>query len=168
MSQKAAALFRVLDSFLSKMVDGLHLTSCLLLLAILIVGTSDVLGRYFLNSPIKGGREVSSIMVVGIVAFSWAYVQSKKGQITIDFVINRFPLRAKMAAEFVVSLIGLIVFCLVVWQSCSIAMRHWQRGSEVPILQIPLAPFHLIVTFGAITLCLEYAREIVSLVRKLR
>jgi len=158
--RKIGSSFHFLDLGVSKAVGGLYWTSWVLLLVILILGTSDVLGRYFLNSPIKGAREISSILVVAIVSFSWAHVQSRRGQITVDFVVSRLPARAKAIAQLVVSLVSMVVFSLIVWQSASIAVRTWQRGYQVPILQVPMGPFHLLVTAGAFLLCLEYVREI--------
>lgn len=145
----------------------MHRLSWLMLFALLILGTSDVLGRYFFNRPITGTREISSILVVGIVVFGWAYVQSKKGHVKIDFVVSRFPSRAQVITELVVSFISLAVFGTIVWQSAVIAMRHWEMGYLVSVIQIPIAPFQLLVTLGALTLCLEYIYEIISLSHKI-
>lgn len=157
-----------LNGVLGKVVRALHDVSSWLLFAMLILGTGDVLGRYFLNKPITGARELSSIMVVAIVAFEWAHVQYRRRHITINFVVSRFPSKLKRRTELAVLLIGLFVFSIILWQSASTAMKLWKRGSQVPILEISLAPFHLLVTFGALVVCLEYIREVVVILNDRR
>ncbi|MGA1865688.1 MAG: TRAP transporter small permease [bacterium] len=141
----------------------MHRISWIMLALLMILGTADVVGRYFLNRPITGAREASSILVVGIIVLSWAYVQSKKGHLTIDFVVFQLPRLVQVILEIIVLFISLAVFGTIVWQSGKIAIRGWEAGYLVPTIQIPLAPFQLLVTFGAFILCLEYIYEIISL-----
>lgn len=158
-----ARFLKSLDTRFQNALSVVHRISWVMLVVLLFLGTADVFGRYFLNRPITGTREISSVLVVGIVVFSWAYVQSKKGHITIDFVVSRFPHKAQLILEIIVSFISLGVFGTIVWQTIKIALRYWEAGYQLPTIQIPLAPFQLLVTFGAFILCLEYIYEIVHL-----
>jgi TRAP-type C4-dicarboxylate transport system permease small subunit len=158
-----ANILKALDIEFKNALLVVHRITWIMLVVLLILGTADVLGRYFLNRPITGTHEISSILVVGIVTFSWAYVQSKKGHIKIDFVVSRFPYLVQVITELIVSFISLAVFGTIVWQSAKIAIRYWETGYLVPTIQIPLAPFQLLVTFGAFILCLEYIYEIICL-----
>lgn len=158
-----AKILKALDVGFKNVLSVSHRISWIMLVLLMILGTADVLGRYFLNRPITGTREVSSILVVGIIVFSWAYVQSEKGHLTIDFVVFQFPHLVQVIMELIVSFISLAVFGTIVWQSAKIAIRYWETGYLVPIVQIPLAPFQLFVTFGAFILCLEYIYEIICL-----
>ncbi|MBN2059544.1 MAG: TRAP transporter small permease [Deltaproteobacteria bacterium] len=156
-------ILKAIDVGFKNVLSIVHRISWIMLVLLMILGTADVLGRYFLNRPITGAREISSILVVGIVVLSWAYVQSKKGHLTIDFVVFQLPHIAQVAAELIVLLISLAVFGTIAWQSGNIAIRCWEIGYLVPTVQIPLAPFQLLVTFGAFILCLEYIYEIICL-----
>jgi TRAP-type C4-dicarboxylate transport system permease small subunit len=163
-----ANINKVLDVGFKKALSVVHCISWIMLVVLMILGTADVFGRYFFNRPITGAREISSILVVGIVVLSWAYVQSKKGHLTIDFVVFRFPHLVQVIMELIVLFISLAVFGTITWQSGRIAIRYWEIGYLVPTIQIPKAPFLLLVTFGAFILCLEYIYEIVFLFYGLR
>ena len=162
-----ANILKILDTGFKNTLLIVHRMSWVMLVVLMLLGTADVLGRYFINRPITGTREISSILVVGIVVFSWAYVQSLKGHLTIDFVVFQLPPLVQVIMEIIVLFISLAVFGTITWQSAKIAIRYWEIGYLVPTIQIPLAPFQLLVTFGAFILCLEYIYEIICLFSKL-
>ena len=163
-----ANILKTLDVGFKNALSLVHRISWIMLVLLMILGTADVLGRYFLNRPITGTREISSILMVGIVVFSWAYVQSEKGHLTIDFVVFQLPPLVQVIMEIIVAFISLGIFGTITWQSAKIAIRYWEMGYQVPTIQIPLAPFQLFVTFGAFILCLEYIYEIICIFPKLR
>jgi len=77
--------------------------SVVMLFALLILGTADVIGRYFLNQPIIGTMELGQILLAAMVLLGWPYAQQEEAHIKADIFITRFPRRAQTVAHFVTS-----------------------------------------------------------------
>ena len=71
-----------------------------ILSVVMFLGAADVIGRYSLDVPIKGAYEFSQAMLAAVILFSWAYVQSKKGHVSIDLLVVRLPHRVQAAIDF--------------------------------------------------------------------
>ena len=89
--------------------------ACVVFLLLMLIGASDVIGRYVFNHPIKGTLEFSQIMIAVIVFMSWGYVQRERGHVRLDFVINRFSPRARQITDITTSFVSLCIFGLIVW-----------------------------------------------------
>lgn len=139
-----------------------------MLLVLMLLDASDVLGRYLLNKPVKGAWEVSQILLAGVVLFAWAHTQAKGGHVKLDLFVTRLSPRAQAMVDFVTSLLGAVLFGLVVWQAAGMAMIYWEAGYIVDVIRIPLAPFQLFVSLGALFLCLELIIEMFEHLRQWR
>jgi TRAP-type C4-dicarboxylate transport system permease small subunit len=164
----SAKIINKLDSSIKKIEGVLQGIILLMFFVLMLLGSGDVLGRYLFNSPIIGTKEISSILVVGIVVLGWARTQARGAQINVTLIISRFSQSAQAKINFITTFLSLILFSLIVWQSIKVAIRLWESERLVNILLIPLAPFQLIVTLGALILCLEFIIELVHLFRKIR
>jgi TRAP-type C4-dicarboxylate transport system permease small subunit len=139
-----------------------------MLFVLLVLGAGDVIGRYAFNSPIVGTKEISSLLVAGIVLLGWARTQAKGAHVNVELVLNRFPQRTQVIINIVTTFLSLVLFSLIVWQSIKVAIKLWETNRLVSIIMIPLAPFQLMVTLGAFVLCLEFVIEIIQLIKKIK
>jgi TRAP-type C4-dicarboxylate transport system permease small subunit len=130
-----------------------------MLSVLMFLGAADVIGRYLFNKPILGTLEVSEILLAGIVFFGWAYTLSVEGHVRVDFFYLRFPVRAQRIVGFFTSFFSLVLFSLITWRAAKTAIFYWQGNKLVPILKIPVFPFQLFVSLGALALCLELIIE---------
>ena len=135
-----------------------------LLFILMVLGAGDVIGRYVFNSPIFGALEFEKILMGGVVFLGWAYVLAKRAHVTVDIVFRHYPPRLQAIIGFTGLLLSLVPFSLIIWQSGSLAIAEWQAGRLVSIILIPVAPFKLLVPFGAFFLCLECIIQMVHLV----
>lgn len=133
-----------------------------MLFVLMILGSADVLGRYLFDSPIKGTREIGSILIVGIVVFSWAYVQMKGAHVTVTIAISRLPLKVQAVAKLGSLFLSLALFIIICWQATKVAITNWETGRLIPVLLVPIAPFQLIVSLGAFVICLQFIVQIVQ------
>ena len=86
--------------------------ACLLFL-LMIAGPADVLGRYLLNAPINGTMERGQLILALMVFLSWGHTQLKRGHVSVELFISRFPTRLRILSEIVTTLITLFMFILV-------------------------------------------------------
>ena len=143
---------------------GLNVIAGLMLLGMMFLGACDVIGRYIFNSPITGAMEISSLLMGGMVFLAWAYTQSQKAHVTVDIFFVLYPRRVRAVFSFVMLCISLVLFALVLWQSTATAISDWQGGKLVRLILIPVAPFKLLVSLGALFICLEFIIQMIQLI----
>lgn len=137
--------------------------SACLLAFLMLIGTADVVGRYFFNRPILGTAEISCVLLALIVFFSWAYVSASGAQITAEFLLSRLSARSRVTASLVVTVLSLVFFILLGWQSIRMAIGFWRGGRIIDVLDWPLAPFLLALSFSALVVSLELIVQMVNL-----
>ncbi len=161
-------IVRLLDTGIKKTGNVLTSITLVMLFILLILGAGDVIGRYTFNSPITGTKEISSMLVAGIVLLGWAHTQSKGAHVKVELVLNHFPQRTQVIINIVTTFLSLVLFSLIVWQSIKVAIKLLETNRLVPIILVPLAPFQLMVSLGAFVLCLEFIIEIIQLFQKIK
>ena len=135
--------------------------ACLLFL-MMVLGFADVAGRYLLNSPIKGGLEITKIFMLGVVVLSWAYTQAARGHIRVDFVVNRFPPRARAILSFASDLFLLGFFSLIAWRAAAMGIVCWERHQLTAIINVPVAIMYFVVSLGSCVMCLTLITQLGS------
>jgi TRAP-type C4-dicarboxylate transport system permease small subunit len=151
MGSKTKALERVIR-FLE---GGLNVIAGLMLLAMMFLGACDVIGRYLFNSPITGAMEISSILMGGMVFLAWAYTQEKGAHVTVDIFFALYPRRLQAVLSLIMLFLSALLFALILWQSLDVAISDWQGGKLVRLILIPIAPFKLLVSLGALFIVIE-------------
>ena len=135
-----------------------------MLLIMMLLGTADVIARYIFSSPIKGTLELSQLLMAGAILLGWGYAQATSSNIRVDFVIMRYRPTAKFIVELIILLLTLSLFIFIAWQSFKIAMLDVEYGRLIENVYLPAFPFKLMVTFGAIMVCLESIFQMVRLI----
>lgn len=137
-----------------------------MLMAMMLLGAVDVVGRYLFNSPVTGALETSEILMGGFVFLSWAYTQSKKAHVSVDLLFALYPPRVQATLSFIMNIIVIALFALILWQSAAIAISDYESGKLVRIILIPIYPFKLMVPVGAFFIAIEFILQTIHLVPK--
>ena len=148
------------DKAVRRVTNILCYIAVAMLAALMLLGTFDVIGRYFFNKPIKGALEIGGILLAGIVLFGLAYTSSIERHVRVDTFILLFPPRLQAIIGCVISFLSLIIFCLIGWQGAELALQSWERQTSIDVFFIPIAPFQLFVSVGALAVCLELIVQI--------
>ena len=122
------------------------------LVAMMLVITTDVCLRYFFNRSILGTYEIVSYMMVVIVGLGIAHTAVEKGHINVDLVVSRFPPGTQAIIESIVTLVGCILFCFIAWQSVIQAKTQQLAGTTSEVLGVPVYPFVWVVFAGSAVL----------------
>ena len=137
-------------------------------MVLMLLGTSDVIGRYVFNRPIMGTLEISQVLMAGMVLLAWAHTQAMRGHVTVQLLIDQYPPRLRAIVNFATLFLSLMFFSLIVWQSAMIAMWHWEEHRAFQTIPIPTAPFEFLVSVGAFVLCLEFLIQMLHLISDMR
>ncbi len=126
-----------------------------LLVAIMLLGAADVLGRYLFNHPILGALEISQIMMAGIVLLGWAYTYRAGMHVKVDLFITRYPPRVRTVVDILTTILSLALFIIIAQQSLNSAIENMHAGKFLPTLKYPAYPYYFFVPLGAALLCIE-------------
>lgn len=123
-----------------------------LVVCVMLLIVSDVFLRTFFKSPIKGSVELTECMIAcaGFLAMGWCTILDKN--IRIDMVVQKLPKRASAFLDTVTSFISLAVVPLLAWQSGVRVLDAVRYNEATSILNMPLFPVFIVVTFAYIML----------------
>jgi len=156
------------DKVVQNTVDVLCYVAMGILLVLMFLGTGDVIGRYTLNTPIKGTLEISRFLVAGIVFFGWGYVQITRGHISVDIVISHWSKKAQARLALAMHFIMLFVFSLIAWQGTVTALDSLRSGRIIMTIDIPLYPFQFFVPLGGLISCAVLVSQIVHMIHAMK
>ena len=139
-----------------------------ILFALMVLGASEVIGRFFFNRPIVAVLELSQIMQPMIVFLAWAYTTAQRSHVRVELFVRSFSSRLQAIIECFIDIAGVVLFGLIAWQAAEKAVFYWERNMQVDVLFIPLAPFQLFLSIGAILLCLELIAQMIELVPRIK
>ncbi len=126
--------------------------SAMAIIVLMLLVVADVCGRYFFNSPIKGGAELATFIMVIVVFPSLAWAAIKKMHVKVDLVMERFPPRVQIIVDCITIIIALGVYIVITWQSIVRSMAISEISS---MLRIPHEPFYWTMTVGWAVFCLS-------------
>ena len=135
------------------------------LLCMMVLTISDVIGRYFFNSPVTGAYEITEVMMVTIVFLFIGYTQAQKGHISIDFVIRLLPQKMRMTIDIVTHLVSLFIMLLIAWMNILRCLELMRINEVTPILHFPISPFFLILAIGCFVYSIEFIKNIKNILK---
>lgn len=142
-----------LERYVKKLANICLMSSLFMIAALMFLTAVDVIGRYFGHSVI-GAYQISEIMELWLICLAWPFTESVKGHIDMDIAVSRLSRPAQHRIEVFGNFVTLGVFCLITWQGMVLVKRNFELGELVPIIQIPLSPFQLVIPVAAATNCL--------------
>jgi TRAP-type C4-dicarboxylate transport system permease small subunit len=111
------------------------------LVAMLVLIVADVVGIKIFSSPVPGGIEYVSFFAVVAIAFAVGHTQVMHGHVSVDFIVEKFPHRAKLVIDILMTLFSVCLFALLSWFSFRYG-NSLRRSGEVSMTQeIPFYPF---------------------------
>jgi TRAP-type C4-dicarboxylate transport system permease small subunit len=117
---------------------------------------ADVVGRYFLNSPIKGDYEFVEVMTGLVISLSLAYALVADQHVRINILTSRCSQRSQLLSDILCYFAGLAVFTVASWQTIVYANSLRRTGLLIGVLPIPAYPFIYVVAVGFISLSLVF------------
>lgn len=139
-----------------------------LLFLLMVLGAADVIARYLLDAPIIGTLERGQIILALMVFLSWGYTQIKKGHVSVELFISKFPPRIGAVTNFVTTLFMLVFTILIVWQSALMAIETHNSGERIYVIDWPLAPFQFSVAIGGVFLCLAFIMDVIQCLHQMK
>ncbi|MGR3540482.1 MAG: TRAP transporter small permease subunit [Hasllibacter sp.] len=149
-----------LDLALHRVEGWLALVAGLAVLGLMALAVLSVGGRNFFNRPLPGYVDWIELAMPFIAFLAIAYTQRLGGHVRMDIVIGRLGGRTLWAAEWLTTLLTLILILALTWgtwqhfgRSFDWGAPRFSRDSSIDI-GLPLWPAKLIVpvAFGVLSL----------------
>lgn len=136
-----------------------------LILPLMLLTTSDVVGRKFFSKTIPGAFELSEYILAIFILLGAAYTQQVKGHIGVDFITSRLSPRVRAVCQIITVLLSLFIITILIWQGWVEGIRE---RTVSDMLRIPQYPFRLLVAIGGFLLWLELLIDLFGLIGKLK
>ncbi len=131
--------------------------------------TVEVGMRYLFNSPIIGADEIGALILIAVVFIGLAYTTHARGHVRVELIMDQAPQKVRVIFEIATWLLALIISILLVWgiwlETAEVFRKHLTSPS---LLRIPLLPIYIIMTAGALLMCLQWIVQICRLITSLR
>ncbi|HEY7709517.1 MAG TPA: TRAP transporter small permease, partial [Candidatus Entotheonella sp.] len=98
-----------------------------------------------------------------------AYTQRMGAHIRVEFLTLRLSPRVRAILDIAASVLGLLLYSIVTYQSFIWAWDSWQVGDYVSgLINIPRWPSQFVVPLGAALLCLQFLADVAQRVAELK
>lgn len=119
---------------------------------------TDVIGRAFFNSPVKGTPEIVSMSIVIICFLLAGYAVQSGGMIYTGVIMDIFGVRGQALAQLLSALLGAAFFAIIVWGSYEPTLHAIASGEYEGegALRVPVWPARVIVVIGSVLIITSY------------
>ncbi len=147
---------KVLVFIASAMMAGLMIIVCI-----------DLTLRYFFNSPLLWGTEVTEILLLYITFLGMAWVFREDGHVVIDVFTNKTTGRKKKILNGISYFLVGIVSAVLIYYGFYTTYDHYSRGVFNPtVIETPIALIIIVIPIGSIPLFLEVLIKFRKLLKK--
>ena len=133
-----------------------------------LLTVSDVAGRYFFNSPVRGGLEMTELLLGCMVAFALIVVTNRGEHIVIDTLVGKLSRSVQRAVLMVTNLFSVLLFAIFTWQGTLYSLQSMEKEEFTPVLEIPIYPFKFLFFFGGFLTLLVVVIQTVRSFRHIR
>ncbi len=143
----------MLDAVTRQLIRISYFISMILLASVTLLTTVDVVGRQF-GHAITGAYQMSELSLVWIILFSWPLTEATKAHVNMDIVVSRLSKRTQRRIGFLGDCLALVAFCIIVWQGVVLVKRNFGLNEMIPIVEVFLYPFQIVIPAAAAINCL--------------
>ncbi len=126
---------------------------CIIFALMIIVGSYQIISRYFFNSPSTVSEELLTYSFTWLALFSAAYVFGKRDHMRMGFLADKLPSGKKRILDIVIE-IGIILFAAVVLVYGGIRIMNLTMTQVTASLGIPMGVVYTAVPLSGVMIVL--------------
>ena len=112
-----------------------------ILLCMMLLTFVDVVARYLFNFPLRGGFEITELMLLVLIFAGLPLVSHADEHVTMDFIDRMLPPRAVMLVVRAAHALCAAVMFFLTWQVWIKASTIAGYGDTTDVLKIKVGPF---------------------------
>jgi TRAP-type transport system small permease protein len=129
----------------------LGVAASMILLAMMVLTTVDVVARYVFNRPLRGAFEITELLLLVLIFAGLPLVSFTNEHAVMDFIDRVLGRRTLRGLQGGVELVSALLMFFLAWLVWGKADRIWAYRDATDVLRILYGPF---VYFMALTLAL--------------
>lgn len=126
---------------------------CIIFVLMIIVGSYQIISRYFFNSPSTISEELLTYSFTWLALFSAAYVFGKRDHMRMGFLADKLPQNTKRILDIIIEL-GIIIFAAVVLLYGGIRIMKLTMTQVTASLGIPMGVVYTAVPLSGVMIIL--------------
>ena len=138
----------------------LGILSFICIIITMLIMSTEVVMRYFLNRPLGWSVEISTYLLVYICYMAAPYVLKNERHVTMDIVYSVLPVHLKAWLDVITSFLIIVISLTITWYSWKVTMDLYQTGLLVHgTVEIPKYMIVLIILVSGLLLVIESTRR---------
>jgi TRAP-type C4-dicarboxylate transport system permease small subunit len=145
-------------SLMGKLLAFLNLIAALLIVAIMLLITTDVIGRAFFSYPLYGVPELTKLSIICMVWLQMAYTLRVRQHLRSTLLVGALPRLPRRAVLLLNCIAGSILMAIIAYYAYPELVRSYRLGyfeGEHPV-RVPTWPIWGIVVLGSALTAVEY------------
>jgi len=144
-----------MNKFINKLDFLIEKLLILLILAIVLIVTWQVLSRYLLHSPSSVSEEVARFLLIWISLIGAVYCYRTKAHLGLDIITNKLAMQQqKIAAIFTHVMVFLFSALVLVIGGCRLVTLAFEPVQYSPALDVPMGYIYSVLPLSGLLLCL--------------
>lgn len=137
---------------------ALAVFAAVLIAAMTLIVTIDVLLRYFFNAPLLGAAEICAYSLVWLTFLAAAWILKKEAHVMVNLVTDRLTPDIQLLSKIAISIVGVVVSLFLVVYGSIVVQDYAQRKIiDIYTLAAPLAPLYAVIPIGCTFLMIRFA-----------
>ncbi|SHI16508.1 TRAP transporter small permease [Desulfosporosinus lacus] len=155
----------VVSKFAVKFSHILDLIARALVVAIMVLGVTNVITRFFgINIP--GTIEWTEFLAAMVIGLSLAYCGAQSGHIFLELFTDKFPIKVQHWLQIVIDLLSMVFLSLSFWRIILYANDMKLSGQVSMTTKTPYYMFIYVVAFGLLAYALVTLGSMADSLRK--
>lgn len=154
-------------SFFDRLLDGLAVLACGMIVFTMVAVSIDVCMRFFFNAPILGVTEITEYLMLYTCMLGAAWLLRVDGHVYIDIVTGFLPSKPRKGLYIVTAIVCAATCAFIAYWGAVTTWDHLERGiRDFKVLEIPKWTFLVSIPLGFTLLTIEFLRKMREAVRK--
>ena len=141
----------------------LGVAASIILLAMMVLTTVDVVARYVFNRPLRGAFEVTELLLLVLIFAGLPLVSFTNEHAVMDFIDRVLGRRALRGVQGGVEIVSAVLMLGLAWLVWGKADRLWAYRDATDVLRVLYGPF---VYFMALALALAGVIHLYKMVER--
>lgn len=149
---------------LGRFLAALNLVAAFMIVGLMVLITTDVVGRFLFASPLFGVPEITKLSIVCIAWLQMAYTLRCRQHLRSTLVLGLLPVIPRRMLLVLNCVAGAVLMGLIAWFSYPEMLRAWRIGSfegERPV-RVLTWPIWAVVVGGSALTSLEYVGQAIQ------
>ena len=152
----------------NKISDFAGVTAGILIVAMWLLMTAEVVARNVFHSPILGASEIAIYLYVSAVYFGFSYAQKAGAHIRVELLYEKLGEGAKKIDDIIVSFVCVVLFLcfsIFLWNAFIESFRI--REIYLSAMKMPVYLLRFMISTGATLILIQVTVELICAVRGL-